>query len=307
MKDRNETEVEKKQLSLNTLLVTTLFVLLAGLAAVLMFRGKQGKQGERPNPNEQSQAKNVDEGNPVVALDLDEMKEGALKAVTGFMEAKDVEKATEFIVGEGKRLELLQEFYRRPGQALPNGVKVLVDPAPVNLAGIYYLLVVAIDKDDNRYQFVVVPSDGEMRIDWKASFSYGELQMKELFTKQPKEPTLMRLTVLSELPAEGSGLMLEEIKPRPGIPESRFVRFSDGISSASFPALIAPGARKCHELATKIAENPVQVQVPVQVKVVWNDDFECVELKSLEAVWWFDYEWVTPDSQGPKTYDFAKE
>ena len=278
-------------------MIAVCLVVVVGLVALSLLR----------DTHEPLAAKTADpkEGEVVggvwIGDDWSEFGEAALETAKRFVEAKDLNQAAQYIVGGKDRLEFLEEFYSRPGESFPNGFKKVVKNIPNSLSGIPYFLVVVKDLDGNSHRFVVMPREDGMLIDWAFSVAYGELSGEELSPQNLGSPKLVRLIAIPSSVVPETELIPDEIASKIKIPRSTFLRLTDVTGEESFYALIAPEAEKCHTLASKLASH--RGQLPVQLRVVWNDDFDCLEIKSLESIWWFDFELVTPGLPPPTSFE----
>lgn len=234
--------------------------------------------------------------------EMDDIQNSAIEVVQGFMSAKSPEDAVPYIIGGEKRLPQLQEYYARPeiSYPYPNGFKRVEKQLTNAIEGIFYQVIFAADQDDVVHQFAIVPSGDQMLIDWACSVEYGELSRKEFFEQKPEEPVLMRFfaevtpphesvflkgseleRIIAEIDAQRKNVVDDPLRD-----ENFYFRLSDLDKQDSFHAIVRPGCQGARSLYRRLSED--SIRLPLQLKMVWNPEFKCSEIISIEQTWWFD-------------------
>ena len=242
----------------------------------------------------------------------EELQDIAVEVVQAFMESETLEEAARHVLGGEKRLAILQDFYARPENSLPNGFQSVVGKKENSLDGIFYLNVFALDLDRRPHQFIVIPQDDEMLIDWACSVSYGELSKEAFFSQKPKMPVKMRYfaSFVSEEPSRPPTVQLEEFELPEGLeiePEPQYLRLSDLEGKEVFEARISFPTRG-HTGMAYLRRNP-QIRLPVQLQMAWNHEIDEPEIASLDRLWWFDFEMIdqASDQASGKVPDDSKD
>lgn len=226
---------------------------------------------------------------------MEELQDAALEAIRGFMEAESLADSTAFLVGGDQQLPLLQDYYGRPENRFPKGFQKVVKVVPNAIAEFFYFAIFAADHDEVVHQFIALESGDQMRVDWACSVSYGELSYHDFSAQKPEKSQKMRFMIQPEVvkPTKGPVIQLEELDPSEFDDEfdredpQPFALLTDLNGEIQFRAKIAPEAQKCMDLLKALHGR--KMRLPVQLRLVWDQDGQYPKVTALDHLWWFDY------------------
>ena len=202
-----------------------------------------------------------------------EIRDSNKKTLQGFMEAQTAQEKCRHIMGGEALLPQMLEYESRPDARRPRGFQEMVLEIPNSIASIPYWSARAKDLDGKVYEFIMIPTDDGMKIDWACSMEYGELSLQEFLTTKPEKPVRMRLMVAHDPLRNVDGVL-------------NYFIASDTTRKYEFSLHITDEFFFLKNLLGRLRGRPIRQ--PLQLEIFWNAERKMAEVRQLNYIWWFD-------------------